>query len=863
MNIKKNVDNKRLTKLNALSVILMAMMAVTLSNCTGTAKLNRPDMPVSIPVATQNKSTVTSSNGGTVALGTEVTLNVPGQSLQSNTVISIEKIADIPAGVSDGFSSFGQAYRFSPAGTTFSLDKPAVMTIKYDAQAMTAQGLDPRTTQIYYFDTTQGRYIAVRGQVDTTTGEVTAYVEHFTVYVPMAKAMIPGNNPPTANLQTPIPLTIRANSTIYIRATARDYDIGGAVSGVKVWYRKLNTGTWYSGNMTAETGVNNIDNWGYLIPSTFLTSADLIGGNDLEYYVEATDNLGVKTTSAVQAVNVTTWYQPGTLALSPANQSMSAGFSRSFTLSAKDWNGTVFNLVPDSFSVTNAIGTVTSNPVSAQLNFRAEKTAVGSVVANLGAANATSTITVFNGAIDHINILDNLQNPFSGTFQIKEGQVYAFDARGYDAFNNAINILPDWATTPDPGASLGQPIGLTNGVLYTLDGNGSGTVTASLGNRSAVQWVQVMPRTWIHEAYLNMPGMVHCAHPSFASSGSTLYTAAQHFNGTQWLIYVQTRNANGTWTLISPWLNYYGSHAYVPKIAVVGGSLFVTFYELNGTNYDVIVAWQSGGAWQKSLLSNILPGPDASYPDIAAVETSPGVFTPYVIWSENNKAYVKHFDGTNWVQDGSALNFITGFPKIAANGSAPYIAGVELDVNGVKQLVVRIWNGISWNLVGTIVNIDPAKNINPETIDLQFEGNSPVVSFGETDAVGLTKLHVSKWNGTNWVALGGALNTDPLSNVSYSDLAVFTDAKTALPFGITITTPYVAWIELPPGGGGNLYVKHWNGTTWIQNGGVLSLWNTANTQYPSLLFVNSDPYLTWSESNPVNGFWHTPVKVLR
>lgn len=246
---------------------------------------------------------ISAATGGTVALGDEVTLSIPGDSLPADTTITIERLSELPAGEADGFSNFGQGYRFSPPGTKFALDKPATLKIRYDAAALGARGLDPRTLQIYYFNEELGRYVGVAAAVDADAGVVTALVEHFTIYLPLAKTMVPGNNPPDAAIRDTVPGTIRAGAPIYVRGRARDYDIGGAVSSVELCYRKLQPapGAFTCDIMRKETrahgNLNDVGSYGHTIPSTFLSAGDLGPGDDIEYTVRVYDNFGLDTGS--------------------------------------------------------------------------------------------------------------------------------------------------------------------------------------------------------------------------------------------------------------------------------------------------------------------------------------------------------------------------------------------------------------------------------------------------------------------------------------------------------------------------------------------------------------------------------------
>ncbi|PKL15504.1 MAG: hypothetical protein CVV49_21085, partial [Spirochaetae bacterium HGW-Spirochaetae-5] len=252
---------------------------------------------------------ISAEDGGTINYNnSEISFVVPEKSLPADTEIKIEPLTDIPAGGADGLEPYGQAYRFSPGGTEFDMSTPAVMEMKYDEALLAQKGYSPDTLSLYYYDEEQKTYVAVSTIVDKDSKKLIANIEHFTIYVPMAKAKLATNNVPYVALQNPVPNPIRAGAPILVRATVRDYD--GSISGVKLFYRKLqpSAGAWNEVVMIREIRLNVADTYGYIIPASFLTSSDLGTGNDIEYYVKATDNLGTTSSTAIRSLNITRTY---------------------------------------------------------------------------------------------------------------------------------------------------------------------------------------------------------------------------------------------------------------------------------------------------------------------------------------------------------------------------------------------------------------------------------------------------------------------------------------------------------------------------------------------------------------------------
>jgi hypothetical protein len=63
----------------------------------------------------------------------------------------------------------------------------------------------------------------------------------------------------------------------------------------------------------------------------------------------------------------------------------------------------------------------------------------------------------------------------------------------------------------------------------------------------------------------------------------------------------------------------------------------------------------------------------------------------------------------------------------------------------------------------------------------------------------------------DWTAAGGSLNLSTKDSLRGDSIASISGV------------PYVAWSEQNTSGVGSVYVKHWNGTKWVQNGGALNI----------------------------------------
>lgn len=831
---------------NSIIVVVLGLFAYCAgNNAPGSSKAHTQEDPNKVT------NSISSTNGGTVAYNQEAILQIPPESLPEDDKISIERISEIPNGVSDGYKSFGQAYRFSPPGTQFSLSSPSTLTIKYDTAAVLAQNLDPSSIQLFYFDEELERFINVPTLVDTSRGTVTAPIEHFTVYLPLAKLAVSGNLNPNIAMQAPIPNIIRADAPIYMRATVTDNHVNGAIAGVKLYCRKLKPtpSTWQAFEMTPEidnTGsTGGVGRYVTLLPAYTLRSSDLGSGNDFEYYAEAIDNFGVSTTTSVTSVNVTAFYVPGSLVATPASFNIASGFQRVLNFQAKDSASVTFTVIPETVS-TNGIGQIL-NVNSSGVLFKATTAIPGVVQAKFGlfpVESATSAVTVFQGNLDRISILDSTGMPFSGTFQIKEGYEYEFDSKGNDAFGNTILILPQWNNTPNLGSISVGPLPSDGGAwLNTLDASGFGYVQAILGNKSAIQHIQILPRNWVQKGAALDDSVDHPEQSAITFVGSTPYVAwYQISGGLNTRVYVKHWQ-NGSWLPDGGMLNINSvlNVTSRPDIASNGSTPYVAWTETNGSNYMLYVKYLAGNSWSElsgnAVHLNVNASTNAYSPRLAFAGT-----TPYVTWHECNaspcQVYVKFWNVTTltWNQLGGPLN-INAFesaenPSITIVAGVPYVTWQETDGPNNRIFVahwdqtIGLWKQDGADL-SVYVSIGPSVG-NP---DIGSWKNIPYVTWQESN-----EIHVKHFNGTNWISDGGNLNVNALGRASNPRIAF---SKIA---------PYVTWNEDTPSSVNQIYVKHLRNGTWYQDGASLNVNPALHGVFSAIAISGYTPWITWRET---------------
>lgn len=712
------------------------------------------DQP-STPTAEPEGTPITATAGGVVQLGSDVTLTIPPGSLAEDTVIAVIRDTAVPGADADGFTPLGTAFRFSPPGTQFALAHPAILRMRFEAAELAAQQLDGRTLELAYYDEALGRYFSIGGDVDWSEGTVTARVEHFTLYLPMATALAIGNNAPTVALQATVPAPIRAGAPVYVRATVRDYDVGGSVAGATLEYRQAGAPAFASVPMHAEA---TLDTFAAVIPAgAFVQGA----GNDLEYRVTAYDNLGATAASATVGVDVARSYIAGSLNLTPGTQAIAAGFDRLFTVRGVDDVGAVFSLVPESASATRGSVAISTTGVT----FSARTVGSGQVTVRSGADIANAIVNVSNGALQSISILDDFGQPIVGTPIVHAGTRIQLDVVGHDAWGNQVLVTPTWT------ADSTVPFVSQTGLVDTLDGFGGGSVRATVGNVVGSQAIQVNARAWGISAGLG--------------SNSSLGALTTR-NGRPYLIYRFNDGANYRLFVLhhdgETWVSD-GSpcapHPGINAVAIGAGAsrLQVAWAE----DTTLRTAHLDGTTWVQDGTLNVDPLNDSFLGVTEQIRIEFDGETPWIVFHENIadhlSVFVRRWNGSGWTLEGGQVQdvgMLGSDPQISFLAGVPYIAYAEGTSSGPSQVRVKRFTGTSWQALGGSLNFYPGFHGYPT--GLATCGGTPTVLFLNYASIASPYLGVyaRRWDGTTWQPLLGsaaALNAGSYDYVPRSSLA--------------------------------------------------------------------------------------------
>jgi Bacterial Ig domain len=310
----------------------------------------------------------------------------------------------------------------------------------------------------------------------------------------------------------------------------------------------------------------------------------------------------------------------------------------------------------------------------------------------------------------------------------------------------------------------------------------------------------------------------------------------KRFDGTSWVQVGGSLNVDAT------------KGAVLPSITSVAGVPYVTWQESDGAKFQIRVARFNGTTWEAV-------GPSLNT-DTAQAGTEPSIASvggvPYVAWAESiatvnrEKIHVRRLNanGTTWDLVGTDLNFDATkqglAPRIADVGGVPYVTWFEGVAGGQHQVYVRRLNsnGTTWDLVGTgSLNIDATKDaVRP---DVASVGGVPYVAWHENDTFDL--LHVKRFDGSDWVSVGGVLNVSPTKNVAFTP-------------GIADVggIPYVAWSEtaVPTT---QVVVRRFDGANWVSVGGTSNPDPTRAAFAPAMAVVGGFPYVAWTDTKGADG----------
>lgn len=374
---------------------------------------------------------------------------------------------------------------------------------------------------------------------------------------------------------------------------------------------------------------------------------------------------------------------------------------------------------------------------------------------------------------------------------------------------------------------------------------------------SAIFLAAVTHAEWIQDGMsLNVNAGENVLGASMSINSDTPYVTWAEYKGNTSCIYLKYLNGT-SWESIGGVLNVdTNRNARTPGIAIRNNIIYLAWYEENRlfTEKNSYVKKYQNGVWEQ-LGNSLSANKTGLSPKIAV--TSSGI--PYVVLEEYiggdpAKIVVKSFSGGNWMQIGGNLNIDTnnfaGGPDIALLNDIPYVIWVEESMAFDTHSYVKHFNGTDWQQDGG--DLDTGNVIDtayPSAIAIS--DTSPYVSLYICDGID-NNLGVKRFDGNNWVLEGNYVNDYKRQSFGYLSLAIFNN------------TPYIAYAETV-NNVDQIFVKYFNGSNWIKMGESLNVNTTLRGQDTNIAISSLGvPYVAWVEGNSVTSrlyvkHWVPPV----
>lgn len=306
-----------------------------------------------------------------------------------------------------------------------------------------------------------------------------------------------------------------------------------------------------------------------------------------------------------------------------------------------------------------------------------------------------------------------------------------------------------------------------------------------------------------------------------SSSDSMIYMAYLGTSGV-----AKVMKFNGTaWSVVGSGITSAG--AYWTNMGCDGATPIVAYQDQSFSSKAFVKKWD-GTNWVNvpSALTTGISDGSADYIDMH-ISNDHNIFVAYKDGSASSKATVKKFNGTSWSTLGG-----TGFTSAKASilrmalfNNTPYIAySTSTSDGGVNKVSVQKWNGTSWEFVG------------PEnfTLELYYDfdiacgpDGTPYLTY-DNNSNNCQRL--MKFDGTNWVYIGSSTGYTGYS-ASYPSLKISTD-----------NIPVCAFMD------GNSSPQYTTSVMWYKDPVVL------NAPAINATNVSTSPTFNWMKTNYSNYF---------
>ncbi len=194
-------------------------------------------------------------------------------------------------------------------------------------------------------------------------------------------------------------------------------------------------------------------------------------------------------------------------------------------------------------------------------------------------------------------------------------------------------------------------------------------------------------------------------------------------------------------------------------------------------------------------------------------------------------------------------------PSLAIDAFGYPVVTWQDNSSGNYEIYVKQWNGTdAWEEIGT--GSASGGGISSSSADAQYpsmeiDGSGNPVIAWTDSGSGNWEIYVKQWNGTSWVELGGSASGGGISNNS---------GISNKPCMVLDESDYpiIAWHDSTSEGVSNyqIYFKQWNGSNWIELGGSATDGGVSNSSNSSMLAsvaINNsgNPVIAWQDDTEV------------
>lgn len=424
-------------------------------------------------------SDIKAAVGGTLGLGTELSLTVPADALEADRTLTVKRTA--VASSDPSLVPIQSAYQFGPEDLNFS--EPATLKVCYNPELLKNKKLTENAIQIYYLDPDTKELASVGGTVDPVSHCVTAQVEHFSTYIPaVTTAAVLTVSSSTVTPARPIigmPLKVKTKITPTSASPLASAFISYRIKGSGAAFTKV--------PLTQDSKDTTALSFYTVFPASTVTSAGL------EYFIEATDEAG--TYKRLPSKGVSTRLITRTLntavplrfnVLKPAI-TVTSGSYRNIALQVQDGTGLWQTVFSEANDLSGNAGTLSY--IGNTIRFTAGQVGAGTLTSSFGGYSASLGITVKVGALAKIELLDSAGAIITAPVNIIKGKTFGFKAMGYDSFGNSRTVNPTFTAAN----GIGTYTKLTGVFQAAAAPNISGTLTATVGKFTDSVNINIIP----------------------------------------------------------------------------------------------------------------------------------------------------------------------------------------------------------------------------------------------------------------------------------------------------------------------------------------------------------------------------------